>query len=482
MTTLASPAVDKVVIVVFDGLRPDMIVGRMPFLESFAKRATWFREARSVFPSVTRVATTSFATGSWPGAHGILNNAFHQSQVRTDRAIDTGNPDDLRLAEERLGGLVTATSLGQTLASAGRRMGAVHCGTGGAAWLVNHCVAANGHWTFSVHGEEATQTPKAVRQATDLLGPLPGKEIPKFEVLRYAQRVMEQIALGPDQPDVSLVWLPEPDTSFHYREIGSDPTREVMAAADAVFAGIVAEVERGPHAERTAIIAMSDHGQITITGAVDLPALLSDAGLRAASAPAPGVDLLYTGGNSGELRLIDPDPRLAARAAGALMERDEIGMVFVRDDLVSGIPGALPLSLVHHTHARSPELFYVMRSDERPDHRGIPGRTVCSGGPPVGGGMHGGLNRYEMNTVLMISAPGMERGLVTSSPCGLIDIAPTVLDLLGEEQSTMQGRSLRCDLAPGTTEEHSAAHGGFAQVLERRSIAGRSYLQQGGRA
>ena len=35
--------VNRVVIVVFDGLRPDMIAGRMPVLDEFAKSKLWFR-------------------------------------------------------------------------------------------------------------------------------------------------------------------------------------------------------------------------------------------------------------------------------------------------------------------------------------------------------------------------------------------------------------------------------------------------------
>ena len=82
--------VDKVVIVVFDGLRPDMVAGRMPVLEAFLGQNLWFRNARSVFPSLTRVCTTSVSTGAWPDRHGIVNNQFHLNapivfpQIRSD--------------------------------------------------------------------------------------------------------------------------------------------------------------------------------------------------------------------------------------------------------------------------------------------------------------------------------------------------------------------------------------------------------------
>ena len=475
--------IEKVVIVVFDGLRPDMIAGRMPHLEAFAKQSLWYREARSVFPSVTRVATTSFATGNWPGTHGIINNAFHQPQVLNGKAIDTGSFEHLSLAQQRMGELVTAGSLGQALATRGLTMSAVHCGTAGAAYLVNHKAAANGHATFSVQGEEFSQTPQAVREVIARLGPLPGKDIPKFDVVDYAGRAMEQVVLGTDQPDVSLVWLPEPDTSFHYREIGSDASRAVMGTADEVFGRILEAVRTGPHADRTAVIAMSDHGQITITDQVDLAGLMAADGLAAATAPDAGTEIALTLGNSGELRMLADDPALVPRTAEWLMSRDEIGMVFARDDLAGTVPGAFPLSLVHQSHDRAPELFYVMRSDDGADQNGLPGTTLCSGGPPVGGGMHGGLNRYEMNTTLMISAPGAAEGVVSEAPCALVDIAPTVLSLLGIAPDGVAGRVLDLNGKEKNPEAEwrKAERGSFRQHLVRKHVEGRVYLDHGGR-
>ena len=78
--------VQKVVIVVFDGLRPDMVAGRMPVLHSFLDEHLWFPNARSVFPSLTRVCTTSLSTGAWPGRHGIVNNQFHLGGGLVDTA------------------------------------------------------------------------------------------------------------------------------------------------------------------------------------------------------------------------------------------------------------------------------------------------------------------------------------------------------------------------------------------------------------
>ena len=471
--------VDRVVAVVFDGLRPDMIEGRMPTLHGFAQDNLWFTEARSVFPSMTRVATTSFATGHWPRAHGIVNNAFHMPGVVQGAPLDTSNFDHLsRLKAQEP--VVTCESLGHVLAAAGLRMGAVHCGSAGSSYLVNHDVARHGHWTFSVHGEGFTQTPEAVRQAVVAHGPLPAQDVPRLATLDYARRAFLDMALGENAPDVALMWLPEPDTTSHHFGLGSKEALKVMAAADAVFADVLEAVSAMPG--RTAVIAMSDHGQITTTSQTDITAEMQADGLPASHRPGPEHNLALTRGNMGEIRSLDSDRGLIEAACDWLMGREDIGMVFARDDLLETLPGSLPQSLVMHGHPRDPELFFLMRSSDDPDSWGLPGQGGLIAGVPLGGGMHGGLNRYELSTTLVVQTPEGRRGK-DISPVGLVDMAPTIADLLGLE---MQADGVPLPLSEkrkttATPQVFREGRDGFAQELRRNTIDGRAYLDRGGR-
>jgi arylsulfatase A-like enzyme len=54
---------------------------------------------------------------------------------------------------------------------------------------------------------------------------------------------------------------------------------------------------------------------------------------------------------------------------------------------------------------------------------------------------------------LILVGPGVPRGRVVETPVGLVDVAPTVLDLLGLPATGMDGRSLR-PLMDGTTRAH----------------------------
>lgn len=476
-----SPPADRVVVVVFDGLRPDMIAGRMPNLEAFAGESIWHREARSVFPSYTRAATTATATGCWPEQNGIVGNAFHQPAVLQGEPIDTSNFKHLELlTRSDPNGLIHTRSLGEHLALAGKRMGAVHCGSPGSAYLINHKVRKNGHWTLSALGEDGTQTPE-IMQEVGQLGPLPAMDIPKFEVVDYARRAFQTLTQD-TPPDVTFVWFPEPDTSYHYRQIGSEPTRAVMEAVDRAFGQILDTIRSRPGGDSTAVIAMSDHGQISTTGLFEMDQAMSADGLTAAYRPDASTKIALTRGVSGECRMLSDDAGLVRSVAEWLMQRDEIGMVFARDDAVEQIAGALPLSLVNLNHARAAELMYVMRSSDAPDDHGLPGTGLMTGSVPVGGGMHGGLNLYELNTVLMINAPDGQRGVV-HPPCGLVDLAPTILELLGCGHDGMVGRSLWGETHPQSHNvfTHRAEMQGFEQALNLAQVGDVSYILEGGR-
>lgn len=472
--------VDRVIIIVFDGLRPDMIAGRMPNLEAFANRGLWFREARSVFPSMTRVATTSFATGQWPGVHGIVNNAFHMPNVVQGAPLDTSNFDHLSQLKAAEGQVVTSLSLGHALAAQGLRMGAVHAGSAGSSYLVNHDVAEHGHWTFSIHGEASTQTPEAARRAIASLGPLPAQDVPKFDTIDYARRAFLDMALTKDGPEVALLWLPEPDTTWHHYGLGSEQSLAVMLAADRVFGDILDAID-GMEG-RTAVIAMSDHGQITTTSQTDITGEMQADGLPASHRPDATHRLALTRGNMGELRSLDGDMGLVSAACDWLMSREDIGMVFAKETLAGSLPGTFPMSLVHHGHQRSPDLFFLMRSSDDADPWGLPGQGGLIAGVDVGGGMHGGLNRHEMNTTLVIGTPDGRTGMDTK-PVGLVDIAPTVAALLGVDMPS-SGAALAVHEPCQSGIEHETfreSRGAFCQELHRNKINGRVYLDYGGR-
>jgi phosphonoacetate hydrolase len=481
----------RVVVVVFDGLRPDMVTPKlMPRLSAFGARSSWLREARSVFPSMTRVATTSIATGAMPKAHGIVGNAFYCPDALPEHAIDTSLLADITRAETRLGrSLYDAPTFADALAKAGKRLSIVHTGSAGSALALNPRADIHGHWTFAMLGAQHTRTPHAVEEAVSSLGPLPERDLPRFAETAYAAEVFRHLVLKDQQPDVALIWFNEPDTSYHYKFIGAAETLAVMKAADEAFGRILDTIAAGPNADDTAIIVASDHGQISSNGKFDIARALTEAGHPARSSgdrSLEGAKLAVTGGNMGEIRVLDADMDRRDAIARWLMEQNEIGMVFMpSDDPLRGtLEGTLPSSLLGIDHARQPELLYVLRSDDSADQHGHPGLGLITGGVPVGGGMHGGLNRHELNTVLMLGGAASRTSGTFAVPCGIIDIAPTILDFLGlAPLPGMEGSSLLGvdSTDTGISEEFAASSGAFRQSLRRSKRGGRFFLTHGER-
>jgi predicted AlkP superfamily pyrophosphatase or phosphodiesterase len=437
---------------------------------------------------MTRVATTTISAGAPPRVHGIVGNAFWHLAARSDRAIDTSKIDDLaRLHEADPSGIVTSETLGERLARAGKKLAVVHSGSSGSAFLINPKVRENGHWTFSIHGRDFTATPIAVDEMVERFGPLPEPALPRFPQMNYATDVFVEHVLARMRPDVALMWLPEPDTSYHYREIGSAASSAALCAADACLGRVLDAIEDDDEGECTTVLVLSDHGQITVDAEVPLYRRLQDGGFAAATKGAD-VAIIGTSGASGELRLRVPDAALRDRLAQFLAEQPEIGMLFsaARNEVEGIAPSTFALDLLDVQHGRAPDLAFVLRSSTEPDPSGLPGLGLYMGGVPVMGGMHGGLNPHELATVFVLGGAGIGQDRIVTAPAGLADVAPTILSLLGVAvPASMTGRVLSdaTETANGGEPRHetfAVALGGRMQGLERATYHERRYLVAGG--
>src|SRR3982751_979861 len=95
-TVSSTPREIKTLIVFFDGLRPDYIKPElMPNLYAFKQTASYGNRHHSVFPTVTRVNSSSYSTGSYPGTHGIMGNSVYFPKVNNNTALNTGEASDL---------------------------------------------------------------------------------------------------------------------------------------------------------------------------------------------------------------------------------------------------------------------------------------------------------------------------------------------------------------------------------------------------
>jgi len=281
-------------------------------------------------------------------------------------------------------------------------------------------------------------------------------------------------------PDASVLWLSEPDTTAHHGGLGSPAHWAVLKRADAAFGRIVADWQAGPQREKLQIIVASDHGHATISGRVSVAAALARQREFAECVVLPGA--------SGGILVPDNLPERIAGVARWLMHQDFCGSVFA-PDLIDLPDGVLPRSALLVDHRRAAPVLFTLRADARTSAAGLPGTTLYDGALERGAGTHGGLSRAELRTVLLLGGARIRPGL-SDVPAGIVDIAPTMLALLGlKGAETMDGRilgeaieGLARPTAAHTSETWEAAGNGYAQRLARLRLGEHIWLDEGGRA
>ena len=73
---------EHVVILVWDGLRPDYITPQYtPTLFKLARKGVFFKNHHPVFPSTTEVNGTAIATGVYPDHSGIMANTEYRPEI-----------------------------------------------------------------------------------------------------------------------------------------------------------------------------------------------------------------------------------------------------------------------------------------------------------------------------------------------------------------------------------------------------------------
>ena len=427
----------RVIVMVWDGMRPDLVSEELtPNLHAFARRSAVYPRATGVFPSVTRPTTSSVSTGAYPAGHGVLGNLFVGPPG--DRApIDTGLREGLeRLRPVNDGRILRLPTLAEALADAGKRVVAMGSGTTGQLTLLDpERTATSIHTSF-------TWPEPLMAALSERFGPPPAKVIPIVAPHEWLTDVLLGYVLPEIEPDVVFLWLCEPDASQHARGLGSPEAQAATRGSDTCLGRILDAIETSD--VPTTVIVASDHGHSTVTGMVRMEHALGEAGFAAPLAEGR-VHL------SEMMALVEDRP-------GAAALRDEIGAWLREQPWVGALidwsgeqasPGVLtPATLWNDrvpTLPYMPTFTYSHRWTDAPNEHGIAGSSLAGysasladlerlQGPIVGlnrlTSTHGTLSPRDQRTVLVVGGNGARPGTV-DLPAGVIDIAPTILALLG---------------------------------------------------
>ena len=463
-------------VIVVDGLRPDSITPAvMPRLARLGQRGTMFSAHHSIVPTVTRVNAASMVTGVYPEGHGLLGNTIYVPAADAARSLDTGARENLEKVASATSRLLTAPTLGELLARAGRTLLTVGSGSSGAVFMLD--TTGSG---VAVH-QEFVRPPAIASRIADALGPPPPHATPNAALNRRAVDAYLMLGTGADRPDVTLMWLSDPDTTAHAKGIGTPTTVEALTLVDAEIGRIEDALQARGLLDRTNLIVVSDHGFSTYTNTLKLDALV-------APFAHPGADgsrdivvaegAIYLRGS--------PDPARVSAIVAALQKNPAVGAIFTRPGPRGGaegaVPGTLSYDVVRWNHPRSGDILVSPNWSDVRNEAGFAGASTQYG---VAG--HGASSPFDVHATLIAAGPDIREHAVSGAPTGNVDLTPTLLRLAGlQPLEAMTGRVIEEALRTGpppasirveqTTERAKTADGSYELAAHISIAAGHRYL------
>jgi arylsulfatase A-like enzyme len=236
---------------------------------------------------------------------------------------------------------------------------------------------------------------------------------------------------------------------------------------------------------------VSDHGFSTIERSVDLRKILKDAGFSVTTQfsdePKPGDIMLAGNGGTVFFYVVQHDAAVAQRLVKFLQQCDFAGVILTRDKM----QGTFGFDDAKIDNEHAPDVAMAFRWNENKNQFGVPGMINADWNRKAGEGTHATLSRFDMHNTLIAAGPDIRRGQTDNLPSGNVDLAPTILNILGiVPPQRMDGRILSEALAnnaikppPPETKTLEAARkfpsGSWRQTLQTSRVGSTIYLDEG---
>lgn len=438
---------EHVVLVVWDGMRPDFIAPQFcPNLYALATNGVFFKRHHPAYISSTEVNGAALATGANPGRNGILANTEYDPGFNYLSSYPTEGIEAIRRGDAMTGGhyIMTPTAA-EVLHESG--ISTIISGT---------------KLVAQFHDRSRIKTTPAQKQSVTLYE---GKTIPRdlVDSLKkvnddksfptnitqpntaqdnWTTRALTKVLWKNGVPKYTLLWLSDPDKSQHETGVGSPTSLEGIEASDKNLGEVIKTLKEKGVWEKTDLMLVSDHGFSTINRTPKVSAILKKGGFSATSKledPEPG-DVMVVGlGGSALLYVVNRDEAVVRRLVEFLQTTDFAGTIFCR----LPVEGTFSFESVGYSATNNPpDIILSLRWSAETNSFGAPGLMTTVEGT-VGKGSHASLSRFDMNNTLVAHGPNFKRGLVNEIPSGNVDVAPTILWLLGvKAPATMDGRVL----------------------------------------
>ncbi|HEY0337474.1 MAG TPA: alkaline phosphatase family protein [Burkholderiales bacterium] len=494
---------------VLDGLRPDSITAaETPNLYRLRTEGVWFENSHSVFPTVTRVNSTSLTTGTYPARHGIMGNTIYIPAVDPQRAFTNDNFQMLlKLDEATSGRMVTTTGIAEVLDRAGRKMIALSAGSTGSALLMapkahrGTGTVINGDF---FPGKKVAYPDKTSEAVLQRFGPQPkkGGATDRYDAATdWAMEVLREYILPELRPEVVFTWMTEPDHIQHGLGPGAPEALAAIRNDDRQLGLTLQKLEALGLRDRTNIVVVSDHGFAQTVFNVNVSQALSDAKLFTADSNEV---VVASSGQAVALHVRNRDPGRIRAVVEFLQQQPWCGVVFTAGGRGSApyegaVAGTFALEYIHlGAHERSPDIVFTFPWSSASNRHGVHGTdynqtsgTSKTGPVDTASGGHGGIGPWTIRNTMLAWGPNFKRATVIRTPSANVDVTPTVLHMLNLTAASpdMDGRPLREALARGPDEEQvtldtrtlRVRNGPYRAVLQVSEVEGKRYIDKGWR-
>ncbi len=469
----------RTLIFFFDGLRPDYITEEaMPNLFAFSKSGTYGKQHHSVFPTVTRVNSSSYSTGSYPKTHGIMGNTVYFPEVNPVKGLNTGEAQNLqKINAATNGNLLTTVSIGEILQQSGKRMMVFSSGSTGQALLQNHKVSGG-----AVINPDMILPESFKEEVYQQIGPAPKYAKPNRERHEWVTDALIKFGLVDNGPEVCAIWLSDPDGAAHADGIGSPAAVESIKIVDGQFGRVIKTLKEKNLDTIFNIIISSDHGFVTYLKAENLVADLIKQKFKLDTASQ---DVVVA---EGAIYVKDHNKNKIQAIVNYLQGQPWVGAIFTKDKHPGSnegwVNGTLSFSSIHWNHKdRSADILVDRNWNDEKNEKGYAGLAFSKWGAAG----HGGLSPYEVQIPLLASGPSFKKAFSSEIPTSNVDIVPTILYLHNlPVPSSMDGRVMHELLLSGNkkplpkvrterTEVSANYNRGTYKIVLERSILDNKY-------
>jgi arylsulfatase A-like enzyme len=490
-----------VVLVVWDGMRPDMVTEKnCPVLWRLAHEGVTFRNHHSVYPTATIVNGAALATGVYPNRSGLIANHDYLPQIDLAKPVDVETLGAVRSGDKVSNGkYVGAATVAEIVQAAGRKTAIA--AAKGVGLLFDRKEA--GRETDSVNVFEGHALPASMAAAlTKTLGVFPELKRRDFaQTDEWTCRALIDVLWKDALPTFSLLWLSEPDATQHLTAPGSEAALRAIKSSDNNLGRVLAALDRHRARDNTDVLVVSDHGFSTIGRSIDLRKILKDAGLDAVTEfsgePRTGQIMLAGNGGSVLFYVINREPAVTRKLVDFLQQSGFAGVLFTRDKVDGTFPLETakidPPSLGSGAAGNKgvPDVVLAFRWNDAPNPYGIRGMIDADCQRKAGEGTHATLSKFDVHNLLIAVGPDFRRGQLEDVPSGNVDLAPTILRILGlTPPQPLDGRILAEAMVNGgrtvaraetrtleATKDFSS--GTWRQFLQISCVGSTVYVDQG---